>query len=146
RRCRRPDPGRCGNPPGRRRRATPSTTEVCQHPSDSKEVLSSAQESVQIARGAVPIGLRPPAPRLFRQPFPQRLRRTGPAPERPIPAATLRRPSMPLPFSPKLRLAPLWPAAVALLVAAGLALLLLPASLARGAATELEATTRLLAA
>jgi two-component system phosphate regulon sensor histidine kinase PhoR len=53
---------------------------------------------------------------------------------------------MALPFSPKLRLAPLWPAAVALLLAAGLALLLLPAPLADGAAIELEATARLLEA
>jgi two-component system phosphate regulon sensor histidine kinase PhoR len=53
---------------------------------------------------------------------------------------------MSLPYSPKLRLAPLWPAAIALLVAAGLALLLLPAPLAEGAALELEATTRLLEA
>jgi two-component system phosphate regulon sensor histidine kinase PhoR len=51
---------------------------------------------------------------------------------------------MALPYSPKLRLAPLWPAAVALAVAAGLARLLLPAPLAEGAAVELEATTRLL--
>lgn len=51
---------------------------------------------------------------------------------------------MAVPYSPKLRLAPLWPAAVALLVAAGLALVLLPAPLAEGAAVELEATARLL--
>ena len=48
-------------------------------------------------------------------------------------------------FSPKLRLAPLWPAALALLAAAGLTLALLPGTLAAGAAEELEATLRLLA-
>ena len=51
---------------------------------------------------------------------------------------------MALPFSPKLRLAPLWPAAAALLLVAVLALLLLPGPLAGGAARELQETLRLL--
>ena len=41
--------------------------------------------------------------------------------------------------SPKLRLAPLWPAATALVVLAGLALWLLPGTLARDAAQDLIA-------
>ncbi len=52
---------------------------------------------------------------------------------------------MAIPFSPKLRLAPLWPAAIALLLVAGLTLLFLPAALARGAADDLAATLRLIA-
>jgi two-component system phosphate regulon sensor histidine kinase PhoR len=45
--------------------------------------------------------------------------------------------------SPKLRLAPLWPAATALVVLAGLALWLLPGTLARDAAQDLIAVARL---
>lgn len=52
---------------------------------------------------------------------------------------------MPIPFSPKLRLAPLWPAAAALALAAGLAVLLLPPVLAEAAAEDLRSTLRLLA-
>lgn len=52
---------------------------------------------------------------------------------------------MPIPFSPKLRLAPLWPAAAALVLAAGLAVLLLPPVLADAAAEDLQSTLRLLA-
>lgn len=53
---------------------------------------------------------------------------------------------MALPFSPKLRLAPLWPAAIALLLVAALGLLLLPGPLALGTAQDLQATLRLLSA
>lgn len=45
--------------------------------------------------------------------------------------------------SPKLRLAPLWPAAAALVVVAGLALYLIPGTLARDAAHDLIAVVRL---
>ncbi|MBP1642250.1 MAG: multi-sensor signal transduction histidine kinase [Acidobacteria bacterium] len=51
---------------------------------------------------------------------------------------------MTIPFSPKLRLAPLWPAAAALVAVAALVLALVPGTLARGAAEELQATLRLL--
>ena len=51
---------------------------------------------------------------------------------------------MPVPFAPKLRLAPLWPAVAALLLVAGLALLLVPGRLAASAAEELDSTLRML--
>ncbi len=52
---------------------------------------------------------------------------------------------MPAPFSPRLRLAPFWPAALALVVAGALILHFLPGNLAQEAATDLVAEARLLA-
>ena len=53
---------------------------------------------------------------------------------------------MPYSFAPRLRLAPLWPALAALALAAVLAAILLPRTLAERAATQLTEDTRLLVA
>ncbi len=85
----------------------------------------------------------------FPQPFPPPLRRTPGSPTGHRFAAVVhsrRTPSMAYSFAPRLRLAPLWPALAALALAAVLASILLPRTLAQQATSQLAQEARLLVA